>query len=282
MCCKNERDNTALLRKIAAATYGGGRNDFPVSAVSIYNRQKRKLQSIPEMLLRLSQDLEAILGSYPIKLKIADADLVTEGEQGQEVEIPNIAELLSELFAMAIAGQSTDSVQTNFLARLATELVSTKVAVLNTQGYAKANANFLGYKGNETNERVSVNFRTDENEIKQIGDFLDRDEIGVRYWRFDDKETLSDYLGRLQFAAGIIKAAFTKPVEDVISELDRIDVENKADGDGSNPPANVTWEEFRTKSNNPGYFDRSAGSEPPVVKPVKLDIQDEESGNNGT
>jgi hypothetical protein len=155
MACCNTAEIEELLRLVALRL---GVNQYPASVpqnllTSLPQRQIR-LQSLTELFGWYVKQFDALIGEFPINLKIQDIDPLTEGDQEQEIKLMNIAETMVELYALAAKTSINSDLHTNFLTRLAAEIIATKNAAVVTQDYAKANAQFLGYKGNPKKRKI--------------------------------------------------------------------------------------------------------------------------------
>ncbi|NJO52622.1 MAG: hypothetical protein HC840_28070 [Leptolyngbyaceae cyanobacterium RM2_2_4] len=134
-----------------------GVNQYPASVPQnlLTNLPERQiqLQSLTELFGWYVRQFDALIGEFPIDIKIQDVDPLTEGNQEQEIKLMNVAETLTELYALAAKSSINGDLHTNFLTRLAAEVIATKNASIVTQDYARANAQFLGYKGNPKNAK---------------------------------------------------------------------------------------------------------------------------------
>lgn len=187
--------------------------EVPESLLTGVGDKVQNVQSITDYLYWLTHQIDALIGEFPVKIKIKDIDPLTAGDQEETVIIPNIAEMLAELYGLTVKNSINQEVELNMLIRLAAEVVATKNGVAVTQDYARANAQFLGYKGNPTARALSYNFDFANADFSGEKDFVLESLLttvvgSIEGWKNDDKETLVDYLKRLMFAAGIVKAAF--------------------------------------------------------------------------
>lgn len=217
-----------------------------------------QVSSYPELMLYFVQELDALIGEFPSKIEIEDADLTKEGDQKKTIYIGNIAEGITELYGLLISNSLQTDVSTNVLLRLIPEIIRLRQIGLTTQDVVVANRDFLGYKSKEVQRDVKSNFTTipETNNIADIGDFSKLLSTHIDKYKteeFDQNETLMDYLLRLMYLAGILKKVHLKTPEDVDEmfnkEKEIID-ENALD-----------WDEFQYEINNPdGRF--NVGNKP--------------------
>jgi hypothetical protein len=125
--------------------------------------------------------------------------------------------------------------------RLAAEAVANKNISAITQSYAKANAQFLGYKA--TPKEYELKYAFDPNNLDKLEDILEDSVGGIEGWSNEDDNTAMDYFQRLMFAASIIKSRFFRPageVSKVVGEISRLASGSKED----KQKAGKLWEEF--------------------------------------
>ncbi|PZU92584.1 MAG: hypothetical protein DCE90_18050 [Pseudanabaena sp.] len=174
-----------------------------------------KLQSNAEFLYWITTQMDGLIGQFPIDIEVKDIDPLKAGDQKKTITLPNIAEAIAELYGLTIKSSVNQEVELNMLLRLAAETIATKNAAVVTQDYARANANFLGYKANYKRRELQYNFDFSganldpkakqpivlENLLKTVTGY-------VQGWQLEDKETVVGFLQKLMFSAGIIKAVF--------------------------------------------------------------------------
>ncbi len=154
------------------------------------------------------KQFDGLVGNFPIKIQIKDTDPAQEGDQTQEIELSNLSEALAEMYGLQQTAAINGDLAINFLMRLAAEVVATKNSSLITQDHAKAISSYLGYKGNPINREIDYAF--DPTRPDSLPDMLKEKKGQIIGWKNDDKDSVADYLQKLMFSAGIIKAVFLK------------------------------------------------------------------------
>jgi hypothetical protein len=143
MCC-DSNDNEELLRLIAKRL---GVDSYPVevpkSLIDGVGSGSQSLQSITELSVWQTVQLDGLLGQFPIKIKIKDTDLTQSGNQEKTIRLYNIAEALAELYAVSVKSSVVGDAQLQMSARLAAEAVATHAGVAVTQDYVQAIASYL-------------------------------------------------------------------------------------------------------------------------------------------
>ncbi|WP_055076514.1 hypothetical protein [Pseudanabaena sp. 'Roaring Creek'] len=286
---------TALLNNLSARL-GTSRYpiEVPASLLTGVGDEVLKVQSLTDFQYWLVNQIDALVGEFPIKIKVQDIDPLTPGDQSQNIEIPNIAEAIAEMYGLTIKNSINQEVELNMLVRLAAEVIATKNGVAVTQDYARANASFLGYRGNPTARELTYNFDfasvdlSGENfDILQdiassaqtafnlfvkgqggqnvepivLESLLNTVKGNVQGWKNDDKETLVDYLKRLMFAAGIMKAAFFRNKKQVEETAQGV-----KDMFGNNKEDDKAWDEFLQAIRDPNSQYNKDYDEKPEIK----------------
>lgn len=208
-------------------------------------KEPADIRSIAGYMTWIVQQVDTLVGQFPIEIEIEDSDPTKPGNQTKKIELPNIAEALAELFGLSISSSTNSDLGINFMMRLAAEVIATKNAALITQDYAKANAAFLGYRGNTKKRKIPYAF--DPTALDRIDTILKNSEAEIEGWEEDDKNSVLSYLQKLMFSAGIIKTVFFRSnsrVEQFQKELESLSKEGKANDD-------EVWQKFLALMNNP-------------------------------
>ena len=264
-CCRNQRDNEELLRKIAAAV---GVGKFPVSLPTSYLNSisgSTSLGSIPEIQVHQFKNNDAVLGSFPLDIEFEDIDPESGGNQKRKISIENLAEGIAELFALGVkTSVDADNVLEGLL-RLIPEVLSTKAAVLIAQSYAKANADFLGYRGNETTWNVPINFKSDLEGAENLKGLFRKSTAKIKVFKNEEKASMLEYLQRLMFAAGLVKEQFLHKDS---SELAYSLEDEIAKGGDVSEDFQLSWDRFIELLNTDKTFNRSEGAPRPKAREV--------------
>lgn len=240
-----------------------GLNEFPVEVpknlLAYTDGQKEEQKNPIELFLWFVRQFDALIGQFPIEIEIEDADPTQSGNQTRKIELPNISEALAEMFGLAISGSTNSDVAINMMMRLAAEVISAKNAAIIAQDYAKANASYLGYNGNPKSREVDYAF--DPTKLEALDQFLQNSKQKLIGWEETDANSVADYLKKLMFAAGIIKAAFFRGNTD-IAQLKK-EVEDLANG--GKIEDNEAWNQFKQQLNDPAsLFNLGNNPEPKI------------------
>jgi hypothetical protein len=254
-----------LIAAFQTPTYGRlGLHDLPgmvPETLLAYsdNQKPLTLQTYVDLFQWFIQQFDALVGKFPIEIEIEDVDPTTQGAQTKKIELPNISEALAEMYGLNITSATNSDISINFLMRLAAEIITTKNAALITQDYVKANASFLGYKGNPKKRKVDYAF--DPTNLESLEKILNESSQYIMGWEEDDKDSLIDYLQRLMFSAGIIKAVFfrsSKQMNQMRDEMLRFVEDTNASDDAA-------WDRFKQEINNPdSQFNQGNNPQPHI------------------
>ena len=276
MCCNDcadSKDNTEkLLREIKEIKKALGTGAYPIevpeSLLGADDGKTFKAESNAEYLFWLTKQIDALVGEFPIKIEVKDLDLLKSGDQTKTIEIPNIGEAIAEMYGLVLKNTVNEEVQLQMLLRLAAEVIATKNGVIVTQDYARANAGFLGYKGNFKAREMSYNFdfasvNLDPNSKEPIilEKIVTTKKGYVQGWELADNETIVGFLQKLMFAAGIIKAVFFrggKLAKKLGEEVSSMSKDEKA--------TEMDWDDFKKQVNNPTSLYNKDSIEKPEIK----------------
>ncbi len=241
----------ANIKVMGAAVYP---LEVPLSLLSgVEDGKTLKLRSISETNVWLIQQLDAILGEFPVSIQVQDIDPLTEGKQTKDIKLPNLAEAIAELYGLTLKNSINSEVNLNALIRVAAETIAAKNAAIVAQDFARANATFLGYKGKAVAREIYSSFDFANQDIDDPKKELVLEKLlktvkgYVQGWESEDKETVVGFLQKIVFSAGIIKAVFFRGKRD----LKRLDKEAKRMAEDFDLDQDQRWKDFLARLNNP-------------------------------
>ena len=229
-----------------------------------------KAESNAEYLFWLTKQLDGLVGEFPIQIEVKDIDPLTKGDQKQKIEIPNLAEALAEIYGLVAKGAVNQEVDQAFLLRIATEVIAAKNGIAITQDYVKANAKFLGYKGNPVDRELQYNFDFSKivlgkkDQEVRIDEILQTVKGYVIGWENQDKETAADFFMKLMFSAGIIKSVFFRTKKQMAEVIDKADDMLK-----DRLKVEDDWKDFLKDVNNPASPINKNQTQSPEIKEEK-------------
>jgi hypothetical protein len=262
---------TAILNTVAKRL---GTNAYPItvpnSLLEGYGDTSIKLQSNAEFLTWLTYQIDGFVGQFPIEIDVKDIDPLKEGDQQKKITLPNMSEAIAEIYGLTLKSSVNQEVELNMLLRMAAEIIATKNASIVAQDYARANAGFLGYKGNFKAREMTYNFDFSganldpkakepivlEKLLKTVTGY-------VQGWQLEDKETVVGFLQKLMFSAGIIKAVFFRG-KGQQKELKR-EIASMAEDEKEQEKR---FEQFVKEINDPNSKYNKDSSEKPTIKDV--------------
>ncbi|MEC4806680.1 MAG: hypothetical protein SAJ12_09000 [Jaaginema sp. PMC 1079.18] len=204
-----------LERKLDRVCELLGDADFPVKVPECLTDEKEKIvekTNLPQLISWQTLQLDALMGQFPICIKIKDADLDEEGDQEREIKIPNIAEGLAELLGQAASGAIIGGTTLNVATRCLIEAGYAKKIATQNYFYHEATADYMGYEIEEGYEPVAFSF--DPCQVEDLEKALQATEQPVPCVRFKQKDNndLPATLEQLLRAAAIIHGVFFNPV----------------------------------------------------------------------
>lgn len=269
----NSLNDRALLEAIANAI---GVKEFPGEVPKTLlnsgdNPETSGTTTIPNLtqfVLWIVKQMDALIGEFPIKIKIKDADLVEEGNQELNIEVRNVAEALGDAYGHGASSLIVQNAHTNILLRLAAELVSIKTATLINQDLAIANQDFMGFRTKRKKRDAESAFdiaKANPNNIKSLSQILKSGKYKYQGFEFDDSAILLEYLPKFMFAASIIKSVHLRTDESDIDSLQDLAADTLDDADNG-------WNNFVDEVNNPESFLNLNEPDRPFIS----DINDED------
>lgn len=237
-------------------------NDVPKTLLTIGDdKDKLTIQSSLEYLDWFVDQVDSLLGEWPIKIDIEDADPIKGGKQKQEILLPNIGEAVAEMWGLIRETVASNDVNQAILTRMVPELMAVKNAAIVTQDHARATSAYLGYRGNTKKRKVSCNF--DLHNLSSIEGMLKSREMYIVGWENQDKTTVAEYLEKLMFSAGIIKQVFFRKTQ----EMGKLSDIARNLGIGKDGNFDDDWEEFlKTLTTPTSNFNKDAIPKPKVIR----------------
>ena len=188
--------------------------------------------------------LDSLIGEFPIKIKNRNLDEAGNTVES-EISLTNISESIAEFMGLVLNIAQDSDLAINIGMKGLVESMKASNAAITTFDYAKANAEYLGYKGNDREREVKLSFTPGATNLK---DALKPSIKKIISWENNDKETLVELIKKTLIGTEIVKAAMFQPFKpgdpltgDAIAQ--NID-EKKTQQD-------FTWETFKQRVRNP-------------------------------
>lgn len=197
--------------------------------------------SYQEWVVRQIDDL---VGEFPLNLKF-----LTQDDEGKEIEksisLENISETIAEIFPILVNTAEDSDTAINIGMKTLVEAMQAKNSAVSTFDYAVANAEYLGYKGNETEREIDLTFSPG---AKSLREALKPSKKKIIGWQNEEKSTLIEAINRTLIASEIVKGALLHPYnpgDKITGDAIREDQEAKQETN------EAAWEEFKQRVNNP-------------------------------
>lgn len=205
---------------------------------------EKQYKNYPELLEWLIKQIDGIFGEFPIKIKYKDAQ-----NEEHTIKVENQSEAMAEALGLLIGIAADTETATQLGMKAIVETIRSTAAATLASDYAKANAEFLGYRSKNTESDIKLSINPGTNNLK---DALKESTKKIQRFKFDDSADLQDYLRKLLIGVGIVKAAFYRPFGGLGDFLpgDRIrDEDNPPEGYETQEDA--IWRQFLAEVNEP-------------------------------
>jgi hypothetical protein len=165
---------------------------LPASVPDNFTKQNPgyiNIESLAELMLWQMQQMDAVMGSYPIEIEIEDTDVVEEGNQMQKVTVPNAAEAIAEMMGMLMTMRTELNANLILSIKGMTEAGMAKKAATTAVQLGLANAEFLGYKLGQRKSKMPMLFSPNEDNLQKV---MQEKEIEYIEYSNDDGKDFHD------------------------------------------------------------------------------------------
>ncbi len=240
---------------------GSEEESWPVELPALLTQDDGAVESIanlPQAIVWLAKNLDALSGQYPIKLEIEDTDPITRGNQSETIDLPNQAEAMAELFGLAYEANTNSELAVNMLFRLIPEVIAAKNSSLTAQDYSQAISNWLGFRVKNVEREIDSNFNPLS--PNSLTDFLSASKYKIQGVEDDDPHTLVEWIQQIKYATAIVKASVFRGA----GQESNLTEEIQSVTDNQSADSGEAWEKFvdalnRAESN---LTDRSVAPRP--------------------
>ena len=191
------------------------------------------------------KQIDALVGEFPLKITTKRANPENNETEETEMVMPNISEAIAELIALNLAISQDADLAVNISMKGLVEARNAANAAITAVDYAEANAQYLGYKGNQYKREVPLTFTPGASSLAAALKPSTKSIVG---WKNEDKETLIEILKKTLISAEIVKAALFHPYQpggSVAGDAVTESVQQQQEIDDQN------WSEFVNRVNNP-------------------------------
>lgn len=236
-------------RKLDEAHEVLGTDGFPAKLPeTLFDPSKegeKSYKNYAELLEWLIVQLDGLFGEFPIKIKYKDAQ-----NEEQEIKVENQSEAMAEVIGLLIGIAADTETNTQMGMKSIVETIRATAAATIAGDYAKANAEFLGYRSKDSQSDIKLSISPGATNLK---DSLKESTRKIQRFKFDDNADLQDYLRRLLVGVGIVKAAFYRPFGGLGDFLpgDRIKDEIIPPPEGYETQEDALWREFLAEVQTP-------------------------------
>lgn len=163
-----------------------------------------ELETALEFQLYHLKALDALMGQFPIKIKLTNEDT-----EEKTLEFPNVAETMAELMGMHITNRVAVTTITDVLLRTLAEVQKERITSHQALDFGKSIAQFIGFKGNYIERKMKI--LTSPQETK-LNDFLQPSEQFYMGFNEEDEFSLMEFINKIHVDVATILAAVTSKV----------------------------------------------------------------------
>jgi len=221
-----------------------------MSEQEIQEKAYTKVKSLPELILWFVRVFDEVVGKFPLTFEIGESDMLSleeemeaweqskapaadpslpfylqndklvsfsmkDGRRVKRIKVPNLAEALSELSALALVNDQQSALGQEFLMRLLQESGSTKQTAIQTYYMADAIIDWLGFDTKEKAEEVDFSWQpnlNDEEKDLTMRELLTPSKVPVIVLWENEKENFQKIINVIIEAHAILKAAHTEGI----------------------------------------------------------------------
>lgn len=265
---RESKDKDSEIISTIANVTGANDNDtltgypakLPKTMLGVVGEQV-SVKNTPELILYLFKYIDSVVGQYPVPIKIQDTDPTTEGDQSEEKKVPNISELLAELYGLVYMNMINIKDERLGVGS-ATELYFLKKNLFQ-QGYKiDAITEWLGIDPETVTRKLKFSVTPGEREYNKFLQPSKEDVEVVEFKESKNNKDLRYYLDKLLIAATTVQQVYGIPI-------DRNNITGSIlgfiRGLGVNP--GEEWEQFKDDLENGKLTDDNLGiSDNPKIK----------------
>jgi hypothetical protein len=162
------------------------------------------------------KQMDALLGQFPIKIRIEDNDLIKTGDQPLEIKLPNLAETVAELVGKTLTNEALINLLVNMNLRILNETGSAKLQGFKTSKAIEVLTAYFGYEDGKKKEKIrflyNPLYQVPSEGTANFSEFLKETEIEVIVDELLEKQTLEQKIDNLLYSAAIVRSSMADGV----------------------------------------------------------------------
>ena len=171
--------------------------DLPAKVPDLITKEtpsEIEIESIGELLLWQIKQLDAVMGKFPITIKISDTDSTKEGDQAAEITVPNAAEAINELLGLALSLKRDTHANVVLGMKILPQVgMATKLAQMGLD-VALACAEFLGFSLTQKKKKMPMLFTPGATDLDKL---LTEKEVEYLCYENNEEKDLMDHLRKV-------------------------------------------------------------------------------------
>jgi hypothetical protein len=171
--------------------------DLPAKVPDLLTKEEPseiEIESLGELLLWQIKQLDAVMGKFPITIKIKDTDSTKEGDQAAEITVPNAAEAINELLGLAVTIKRDTHANVVLGMKILPQVgMATKLAQMGLD-VALACAEFLGFSLTQKKKKMPMLFTPGATDLD---DLLKEEEVEYLCYENAQEVDLMDHIRKI-------------------------------------------------------------------------------------
>jgi hypothetical protein len=215
-CCITANELRAILREeLKPIKDAIGIDEFPAKLpenIAKESNTQVEITSLASFLEWHIKQVDAVIGSFPSKIKIEDSDLIKTGDQELLLEFPNLAELVSEMMGIVLVLKSYLEVVIHAQSKELLEIGLTKQTGVVNNAILESLQEYFAFKTKAKKEEVQMLFNPNMDDGEEsIDKFLQPTKIDVVIEEFDDdNNNFQNTVNIIKEIRAITKGALTR------------------------------------------------------------------------
>jgi hypothetical protein len=252
------------LPRLIAERLGTGQFpvEIPTTLLSDDDKAKSiKLESLTEFVGWFVQQVDALVGQFPVKIDLEDADAQKEGDQKQTIVLPNLAEAIAEIYGVAFQSTYNSSLVVDLVLRHIGESIKNGNMAVETLDYAKAIVKHMGFKGNKVERKVP--YFVDPRETADMDKYRKEVELYTQGYEYEDKQTMAAQMQMLVYVAAMLKTIHLNEWNPKKQHEDGKKVREDS------KTSDTAWDKYISNLNDPNSVLRSSDDSKNRIKDIR-------------
>ncbi|NER49236.1 MAG: hypothetical protein F6J92_21580 [Symploca sp. SIO1A3] len=203
-----------VLRQVRIANKRIGSDDFPASVPASLIESKGGGNTSVENLTQLTgwffKRFDEVMGQWEVPIEVKDTDPEKEGNQKEDLILPNLAEAVGEMFGLILQLSINSEVIFTLASKSLVESGQGKSTSTQNNYLLEALLDYLGVDLEAKKDSIPLSFTPG---AESLSEFLERKELEVEKPTFGGGATLKESLQDLLHAAAVIRSVYWRQLD---------------------------------------------------------------------